>query len=113
MIYAFVLCVRTPMEKRKWLWLILVLVGIGKVGVDWTSGETFYRILYVFIPTATAGKVLYGPWSISVSIPLGAILFLMYREKLRRAPTLTPELVNSVDAGNSGIHPPPATNRAE
>jgi hypothetical protein len=104
MIYAFVLFIRTPMEKRKWLWIILVFVGVGKVGVDWTTGETFYRILYVFIPAATAGKVLYGPWSISVSIPLGALLFLIYRERLRRHVAPAPETVNLIDAGDSGLH---------
>jgi len=108
MIYALVLCIRTPMEKRKWLWIILVFVGVAKVGVDWTTGETFYRVFYVFVPAATAGKELYGPWSISLSIPLGAILFLLLRDRLRRpeAPTSAP--VNLIDAGDPGLHPPPA-----
>jgi hypothetical protein len=104
MIYAFVLCIRTPMEKRKWLWIILVFVGVAKVGVDWTTGETYYRILYIFIPAATAGKDLYGPWSISVSIPLGALLFLIYRERLRRHLAPASETVNLTDGGDSGLH---------
>jgi hypothetical protein len=104
MIYAFVLCIRTPMEKRKWLWIILVFVGVAKVGVDWTTGETFFRLLYIFIPAATAGKDLYGPWSISVSIPLGALLFLIYRERLRRHIAPASETVNLIDGGDSGLH---------
>lgn len=111
MIYALVLCIRTPLEKRKWLWIILVFVGVGKVGVDWTTGEIYYRILYVFLPAASADKVLYGPWSISVSIPLGAILFLIYRERLRRHVAPPPETVNLTDAGDSGLHSATAEGR--
>lgn len=107
MMYALILCIRTPMEKRKWLWIVLVFVGVAKVGVNWTTGETFYRILYVFIPAATAGNDLYGPWSVSVSLPLGALLFLAFRERLRKreAPVSAP--VNLTDVGFTGLYPPP------
>jgi hypothetical protein len=104
MIYALVLCIRTPMKKRKWLWIVLVFVGVGKVGVDWTTAETFYRILYVFFPAASAGKGTYGSWSISVSIPLGALLFLIYRERLRRNVAPASQTVNLIDGGDSGLH---------
>lgn len=108
MIYALVACIRTPMEKRKWLWIILVLAGIAQVGVNWTTGETFYRIFYVSVPTATADKALFGPWTIVVSIPVGAILFLILRDGLRRRETPVAAHVDSDDGRNSVLHPPPA-----
>lgn len=107
MIYALVLCIRTPMAKHKWLWIILIFLGVAKIGVNWTTGETFYRIIYLFIPAATAGKDLYGPWSISISLPVGALLFLTYREKLRKREAADPTPVDLNDAGYSGLHPPP------
>jgi hypothetical protein len=38
-LFALVLCIRTKMEKRKWLWIIFILIGIGKFTVNWTTGQ--------------------------------------------------------------------------
>lgn len=84
MLYALVLCIRTPMERRKWLWIIMILLGVGKVAVDWTTGEISYHIFWISILPAGMGAELYGAWIVTVSIPLGALLFLILRERLRK-----------------------------
>ena len=33
-IYALVVCIRTPIRKRKWLWAIVTILGVVKVGID-------------------------------------------------------------------------------
>jgi hypothetical protein len=96
MLYALVLCIRTPMERRKWLWIILVLLGAGKVGVDWTTGEISYHIFWVTILPAGMGAELYGAWIVTVSVPLGALLFLVLRGRLRKPTASTGPPSNTV-----------------
>lgn len=81
-LYAFVLCIKTKIGKKKWLWLILVLVGAGKLGVDWTTGQLFFAPLFIQLPPAGAVADLYGAWFVFVSMPVGAIVFLALRNKL-------------------------------
>jgi hypothetical protein len=84
MIYALVLCIRTPLERRKWLWIIVILLGAGKLAVDWTTGEISSHIFWVSILPAGMSAQLYGAWTVSVSVPLGALLFLIRRGGLRK-----------------------------
>jgi hypothetical protein len=81
-LYALVLCVRTKMRRTKWLWLVLVLMGIGKIVVNWTTGQVFFTPIAFQLPPAGANAVLYGPWQVYVSLPVGAIVFLALRSKL-------------------------------
>lgn len=91
-LYAFVMCLRTKNVKRKWLWAIFILVGVGKLAVNWTTGEWGFQTLAFQIPCGTASAQLYGPWMIAVSLPLGAIVFLVRRQgnESNQASTLTP-----------------------
>jgi hypothetical protein len=81
-LYVFVLCIKTRMGKKKWLWLIFILLGIGKLVVNWTTGQVFFTPLAIQLPPAGANAQLYGPWLVYVSIPLGAIMFLIMRKRL-------------------------------
>jgi hypothetical protein len=38
-LYALVLCIKTRFVKKKWLWIIFIVLGIGKFGVNWTTGQ--------------------------------------------------------------------------
>jgi len=80
-LYALVLCIRTKMEKRKWLWIISILIGIGKFTVNWTTGQWGIAPLSFQLFGASLFAPPYGAWLISVSLPLGAILFLLRRKK--------------------------------
>lgn len=75
--YVFALCIRTKIERRKWLWLILILTGVGRLGVNWTSGQHFFTLLAFNLPPSGAFAPLFGPWAVFTTLPLGAIAFLM------------------------------------
>ncbi len=80
--YVLVLCILTKMTKRKWLWIIFILFGISRLTVNWTTGQWQIAPLYFLFLGSGAFAPLYGAWLISISLPLGAILFLFRRKKL-------------------------------
>lgn len=77
--YSLVVCIKTKLSERKWLWVIFILVGFGKLAVNWTTGEWGFVLLAVQLFSASAVAPLYGPWTIAVSVPVGAIAFLFYK----------------------------------
>jgi hypothetical protein len=77
--YVLVLCVRTKNVKTKWLWMLFILVGVGRLAVNWTTGEFTFALFAIQIPCVAAGQALYGPWTVAIYLPLGAILFLNHR----------------------------------
>ncbi len=82
---VLILCIRTKMRKRKWLWIIFILFGFGKLSLNWTTGQFFFnpRSIYCQMFGAAATKWgLYAPWIISISVPVGAIMFLIRRKRL-------------------------------
>jgi hypothetical protein len=82
-IYAIVVCVRTKIAKRKWLWLLFIAVGFFQLHLNWTTGawsiQTFSFLLLGagFMKAASA-----TPLILSVAFPLGAVLFLAKRQSL-------------------------------
>jgi hypothetical protein len=88
------------MGKKKWLWLIFIVVGIGKLFVNWTTGQVFFTPLAIQLPPAGANAQLYGPWLVYVSIPLGAIIFLIMRKRFVVPP-------QQIQQGDLGTPPPP------
>lgn len=80
--YAFVLCIKTPIPKRKWLWAIFVLLGFVKFTLNWTTGALNITPLHfqLFAFGFIQGGLL-GPWFIETSVPLGAIIFMLKRQK--------------------------------
>lgn len=84
-LYALVICIRTKIEKRKWLWIIFVLFGIGQLAVNWTTGQWSLDPLQFQLFGAGAFSPLFGAWTLSVSLPVGAIVFLLRRKKLMEA----------------------------
>src|ERR1700761_9402733 len=43
-VWTAIVCWRTPIPRRKWLWRIFVLVGIMAINLNWTSG------IFQFLP---------------------------------------------------------------
>jgi hypothetical protein len=82
-LYALILCVRTKMARRKWLWIIFILLGVGQLAVNWTTGEWNFMPLMVQLFSVSALSSGYGPWVVGVSLPLGAIMFLFRRRALQ------------------------------
>jgi len=81
-LYALVVCIRTRIAKRKWLWIIFILVGFGKLSVNWTTGQWGFMPASIQLFSSSAAAQLYGPWIVAVSFPLGALWFLLRRKHL-------------------------------
>jgi hypothetical protein len=79
---SLVSCFLTPIPKRKWLWLIFILFGLGQVTVNWTTGGLNYAPVSFQLLGAGFFRVgAYAPWLVTVSIPVGAILFWLKRRR--------------------------------
>jgi Phospholipase_D-nuclease N-terminal len=76
-LYALVVCVRRKPPGRKWPWIVFILFGVGKVAVNWTTGAWAVIPISFQLFSASAVRPLYGAWTLAVSIPLGAIVFLL------------------------------------
>jgi hypothetical protein len=100
-LYVLVLCIQTKIAKRKWLWIIFILLGIGRVTMDWSTGRWKLDLLNIQLFGAGAIAPLYSPWLITVSIPVGAIVFLVMRKKLTASPETIPATSKSLDASDS------------
>jgi hypothetical protein len=83
-LYAFVLCLRSKIGKAKWVWSIICLIGVGRLAINWTTGQTGFTPLSVHLPPAGANAGFYGPWIVYVALPVGPILFLMLRDRLEK-----------------------------
>ncbi|MCA3714266.1 hypothetical protein [Phenylobacterium sp.] len=81
--FALVDCIRMKGIRRKWLWIIFIIVGFGLLSVNWSTGVVSFKLLSVSLFSAGYFAPLYGPWTISMSAPVGAIIFLLRRRKLR------------------------------
>ncbi len=84
-LYALLECIRTKGLRMKWLWILVVLVGVVKVAVNWETGQLTFGILAIYLPNYVVTRVPYGPYTVGVCIPLGAILFLRRQMKLKIA----------------------------
>jgi hypothetical protein len=81
-LYALVICLRTEKQNFKWLWAVFILFGVGRLAINWTTGELAFTPLAVHIPCGFATAVpAYGPWMVGASLPLGAILFMARRDR--------------------------------
>jgi hypothetical protein len=81
-VITFIVCLRTPIKKRKWLWAIFILLGFAQCTINWTSGEIFYQLLSfnIFGAGFFYGNK-FGPVMLKVAFPLGAIIFWFKRKK--------------------------------
>ena len=82
---ALVLCVRASMPAgHKWLWMLTIVCGVGRLTFNWTSGEHSWSLIYVQpFGVGVFSASAYAPWLLSVSAPVGALWFVL--TSLRRA----------------------------
>jgi hypothetical protein len=99
-LYALVVCIRTKMARRKWPWILFILFGFGKIMVNWTTGAWDFTIFAAQLFSASAGAAFFGPWIVSVSLPVGAVLFLSRRKELGIAPAVAAMDSNVESASN-------------
>ena len=95
-IYVLILCIRTKIEKRKWLWILFIILGVGKFAINWTTGQWNVMPVAVQLFGVGAFSPPYGAWTLSVSLPLGAILFLIRKGKpseIASQPPVSPSVI--------------------
>jgi hypothetical protein len=85
-LYALVACIRTRMSWTKWLWVVFIAIGLGRFSINWTTGESQLALLALQPFSASATAALFSPWVMSVSLPLGALVFLARRWWRNRRP---------------------------
>ena len=79
---ALVVCIRSRI-RRKWLWIVFILVGFVQFRLDWASGAYDIQLLSFLVFGASAIKPgLYASWVLGFAIPVGAIVFLIRRRQL-------------------------------
>jgi len=77
------ICIMTPMAKKKWLWLIFILIGVGNFSLNWTNGAWIISPLNAnLLGSGWTRNGMYGPVYLTFAVPLGAIIFLMRRRRL-------------------------------
>jgi hypothetical protein len=80
---ALYACVRTKGLKRKWLWLLFIVFGLPTLSLNWTTGAITIDLIRLQLLSAAVSRTgLLGPWIVSVSLPVGAIIFLWKRRQL-------------------------------
>ena len=84
-VWSLIRWIKTPMRSFKWLWIIFILVGFCVLSLNWSTGEVAIQIVTIRVPVVTPGRAgPYAPWTLTVSVPLGAIVFLLWRGALVR-----------------------------
>ncbi len=82
-VYTIFLSLRTPLAYKRILWISFMLVGIGTLRYDWSSGQVGFSLLApVFMGSGVYKATIYGPWMLTTSCPVGAIIFFFYRNNL-------------------------------
>lgn len=77
------LCALARYVRFRWLWLLAILVGIIRFTMNWTTGEASVQpISFNFPPAGASEPIILGPWFVYLDVPVGAILFLVFRKKL-------------------------------
>lgn len=84
-IATVIVCVRTPVPKRKWLWIVFILLGVGSVALNWTSGQIRLNPFSLVLFGASYFQNFYGPVIIQIGLPLGAVLFWARRKRWKGA----------------------------
>lgn len=92
MVGSAILVACTPMPRR-WLWAFTALVGVGQIGIDWTSGSVFVNFLRLQLLGAGFLRPSWaGPWIISFSLPVGAVWALWHRRRITHRGTSGPRV---------------------
>jgi len=106
--YGVIASLRSSMGKKKWLWAAVCLIGVGRLAINWTTGAVGFTPLWIGFPPSGAVMVpLYSPWVVYSSLPVGAVVFLMLRDRLTHVRP-TPESQRA-STPNFAVLPPDGT----
>ena len=80
---ALIVCIRTRV-RRKWLWIIFILLGFVQFRLNWSSGHFGMQpISFALFGAGGSRASSFAPWVLNFAMPVGAILFLALRRRLR------------------------------
>lgn len=106
---TLVTCIRTKLPRRKWLWIVFILLGFVRFSINWTTGEmAFAPLTFVLFSASAMTQSIYSPWTISFALPLGAALFWIRRRRLISPlpapppPVIEPGGSPTIPAGSGG-----------
>lgn len=78
-VFTLIKCIQEKEMKRKWLWVIFIIFGFVEFVINWTTGQMTLKPIAIGLFGAGAISQPYGPWMVSVYIPVGAMLFWLRR----------------------------------
>ena len=79
---ALLVCIRSRI-RRKWLWIIFILLGFVQFRFDWSSGHFDVQPLsFALLGASCFRPSPFAPWILGFAIPVGAVLFLLLRRRL-------------------------------
>ena len=94
-VISLIVCIRTRLKSKKWLWIIFILIGTGKFSLNWTTGQIGVQFLSIqLLGSGAVSASSYAPWIIMFSLPVGAFLFWFCRSDIRIIETSEEEFVN-------------------
>jgi hypothetical protein len=81
---VLVICLRSAIPRtEKMIWIVLIVLGVGKVSLNWSTGQ--FGITPLAVQLLGASAFAQGPaWVLAISLPLGAASFLWRRRRLER-----------------------------
>lgn len=76
-VFVLVLCLTTSMTRwHKTLWVLAILFGVTVLRFNWTTGAVDWQPLHFQLLSAGYAHPELGPAIFSLSVPLGAVIFL-------------------------------------
>jgi hypothetical protein len=79
---TLIICIRSRI-RRKWLWIIFILLGFMQFQFDWASGHfSVQPISFLLFGASAFRSSPYAPWVLGFAVPIGAIIFLLFRRRL-------------------------------
>lgn len=79
--FVLVVCIRTSVPKRKWLWLLFVAVGVVQFKFNWATGAWGVQpISFALLGAGFSKAGPVAPYIFTLALPLGALVFLARRK---------------------------------
>lgn len=71
---------RSGRFKRRWIWTIGCLIGVGQLSIDWATGQLSFNPIFLKLLSASVMKPsLFASWFVAVGLPIVALYVLMAR----------------------------------
>lgn len=80
-VIALISLARSLRVRRKGLWMLGMIVGVGALTMNWTTGAVGLRLLFIdpFGLWVLHADTPAAPWMITVSLPVVALVYLLLR----------------------------------